>query len=184
MMMMMLRGQSGFGSSRCQDCGNQSKKDCVYMRCRTCCNSKGFDCQTHVKSTWIPAYKRRQRHQQILVPASSLQQHNNPKRLREENPSSSELEEMNFPSEVNSLATFRGVRVSSIDEADDEKYAYQTSVNIGGHVFRGILYDQGPEASHYTQAAEEVPVLPPNSFPSPLNSFMSGMQFFQHPKSS
>lgn len=23
--------------------------------------------------------------------------------------------------------------------------AYQTSVNIGGHVFSGLLYDQGPE---------------------------------------
>jgi len=25
--------------------------------------------------------------------------------------------------------------------------AYQTSVNIGGHVFSGFLYDQGPEQS-------------------------------------
>ncbi|XP_038693397.1 protein SHI RELATED SEQUENCE 3-like isoform X2 [Tripterygium wilfordii] len=197
-MMMMLR-QSGFGSSRCQDCGNQSKKDCVYMRCRTCCNSKGFECETHVKSTWVPAYRRQKRHQQLLLPASSVPQHDNPKRLREENPSSRGLEERNFPSEVNSLATFRCVRVSSIDETDDEQYAYQTSVNIGGHVFKGILYDKGPDASHYSlgessssqahvanaadhhqalttaaaaSAAEEVPFLPP-SFPFPLNAFMS-----------
>ncbi|XP_038693400.1 protein SHI RELATED SEQUENCE 1-like isoform X5 [Tripterygium wilfordii] len=170
-MMMMLR-QSGFGSSRCQDCGNQSKKDCVYMRCRTCCNSKGFECETHVKSTWVPAYRRQKRHQQLLLPASSVPQHDNPKRLREENPSSRGLEERNFPSEVNSLATFRCVRVSSIDETDDEQYAYQTSVNIGGHVFKGILYDKGPDASHYSLAAEEVPFLPP-SFPFPLNAFMS-----------
>lgn len=26
-----------------------------------------------------------------------------------------------------------------------DQYAYQTSVSIGGHVFTGILYDQGPE---------------------------------------
>ncbi|KAG8364364.1 hypothetical protein BUALT_Bualt19G0121100 [Buddleja alternifolia] len=25
-----------------------------------------------------------------------------------------------------------------------DQYAYQTSVSIGGHVFTGILYDQGP----------------------------------------
>ena len=42
---------------------------------------------------------------------------------------------------------FRCVRVSSIEDADDE-YAYQTAVNIGGHVFRGILYDQGPESGY------------------------------------
>ncbi|KAF5727193.1 hypothetical protein HS088_TW22G00881 [Tripterygium wilfordii] len=183
------------------------------MRCRTCCNSKGFECETHVKSTWVPAYRRQKRHQQLLLAASSVPQHDKPKRLREENPSSSGLEERNFPAEVNSLATFRCVRVSSIDETDDEQYAYQTSVNIGGHVFKGILYDQGPDASHYSlgessssqahvanaahhqaltttaaaaaaaSAAEQVPVLPP-SFPFPLNAFMSGMQFFQHPKSS
>jgi LRP1 type putative zinc finger protein len=54
------------------------------------------------------------------------------------------LEIENFPAEVNSTATFRCFRVSSIDEAVDQ-VAYQTRVNIGGHVFKGILYDQGPE---------------------------------------
>lgn len=85
-MMMSSRGYGGGtgGGTRCQDCGNQAKKDCNYMRCRTCCRSKGFECQTHIKSTWVPAYRRRHRHhhqhqQQPL-------QHN-PKRLRE-NPSS------------------------------------------------------------------------------------------------
>ena len=33
-----------------------------------------------------------------------------------------------------------------MDDAEDE-FAYQTAVNIGGHVFKGILYDQGPEGS-------------------------------------
>ncbi|KAL2231643.1 UNVERIFIED_CONTAM: Protein SHI RELATED SEQUENCE 7 [Sesamum indicum] len=45
---------------------------------------------------------------------------------------------MSFP------AVFRCVRVSSADNMVDQ-YAYQTSVSIGGHVFTGILYDQGPE---------------------------------------
>ncbi|VVB08506.1 unnamed protein product [Arabis nemorensis] len=26
-----------------------------------------------------------------------------------------------------------------------EQYAYQTTVKIGGHVFKGILHDQGPD---------------------------------------
>ena len=53
----------------------------------------------------------------------------------------------NFPAEVNSPAMFRCVRVSSIDDSDDQ-YAYQAAVNIGGHVFKGILYDQGPESQY------------------------------------
>ncbi|KAF5203255.1 Shi related sequence [Thalictrum thalictroides] len=171
---MMMRshhqggGASGSGGSSgksCQDCGNQAKKDCVHMRCRTCCKSRGFQCSTHVKSTWVPAARRRERQQQL----QSLQQqqqhhqllqqhhhsHQNPKRLRE-NPSSTSLittrlpstttglEVGNYPSEVNSQAVFRCVRVSGMNDADDE-YAYQTAVNIGGHVFKGLLYDQGPE---------------------------------------
>ncbi|CBI17425.3 unnamed protein product, partial [Vitis vinifera] len=138
--------------SACQDCGNQAKKDCIHMRCRTCCKSRGFQCPTHIKSTWVPAAKRRERQQHLTLRGE------NPKRQRE-NPSSSALactrlpthtsglEIANFPSEVNSPAVFRCVRVSSIDETDDQ-YAYQTAVNIGGHVFKGILYDHGPEG-HY-----------------------------------
>ena len=53
--------------------------------------------------------------------------------------------------ELNSPAVFRCVRVSSTDESDDQ-YAYQTAVNIGGHVFKGILYDQGPETNYIPPA--------------------------------
>lgn len=53
---------SSSSSNRCQDCGNQAKKDCTYMRCRTCCKSRGFQCETHVKSTWVPVSIRRPRH--------------------------------------------------------------------------------------------------------------------------
>lgn len=58
----------------CQDCGNQAKKDCAYLRCRTCCKSRGFQCQTHVKSTWVPAAKRRERQQQIAALQQQQQQ--------------------------------------------------------------------------------------------------------------
>ncbi|KAF5958257.1 hypothetical protein HYC85_005482 [Camellia sinensis] len=172
LVMMMGGGGGGGGNISCQDCGNQAKKGCEHMRCRTCCKSRGFECQTHVKSTWVPAAKRRERLQQLasLHQQQQQQQHEeekeehlvelhreNTKRLRE-NPNASSslvcttrlptnasgLEVGNFPAEVNSPAVFRCVRVSSIDDADDQ-YAYQTAVNIGGHVFKGILYDQGPE---------------------------------------
>ena len=65
-------GGLGGGGMNCQDCGNQAKKDCPHLRCRTCCKSRGFQCQTHVKSTWVPAAKRRERQQQL----TSLQQQN------------------------------------------------------------------------------------------------------------
>lgn len=41
-------------------------------------------------------------------------------------------------------AVFRCVRVSHVVEGDDV-YAYQAAVSIGGHVFKGLLYDHGPE---------------------------------------
>ncbi|KAE8715672.1 Protein SHI RELATED SEQUENCE 1 [Hibiscus syriacus] len=153
-------GSGGGGGISCQDCGNQAKKDCPHMRCRTCCKSRGFDCQTHVKSTWVSASKRRERQQQL----AALQQQQlqlrteNPRRHRENRSSSSlaytrlpvnasGLELGNFPAEVNSEVVFRCVRVSGIEDADDQ-YAYQTAVNIGGHVFKGILYNQGPESGY------------------------------------
>lgn len=41
-------------------------------------------------------------------------------------------------------AVFKCVRVTSIDDGEDE-YAYQAMVTIGGHVFKGFLYDQGTD---------------------------------------
>jgi LRP1 type putative zinc finger protein len=88
------------GGMNCQDCGNQAKKDCPHLRCRTCCKSRGFPCNTHVKSTWVSAAKRRERQQQL----AALQQHNqqqeqhqqqflgeNPKRQRENHGGASSL---------------------------------------------------------------------------------------------
>ena len=52
----------------------------------------------------------------------------------------------NFPAEVTSAATFHVVRVSPMaDDGGAAQFAYQTSIGIGGHVFKGILYDQGPD---------------------------------------
>lgn len=67
-------GYDGDGVS-CQDCGNKAKKDCQHMRCRTCCRKHGFPCETHVKSTWVPAARRRERqnfgNQQLSLMISS-----------------------------------------------------------------------------------------------------------------
>ncbi|KAE8664256.1 salicylate O-methyltransferase-like [Hibiscus syriacus] len=170
------RSSSGGGKGRsmnCQDCGNQAKKDCLHKRCRTCCKSRGFDCQTHVKSTWLPASKRRERQQNLPAAMQQQQQQQPQQQLRGENlkrqrenptPSSlactrlpthmSGLEQLgSFPPEVSSHAVFRCVTMSSTDDADDQ-YAYQTAVSVGGHVFKGILYDQGPDIdSEYTMTA-------------------------------
>ncbi|CAL9779177.1 unnamed protein product [Musa acuminata subsp. burmannicoides] len=62
---------AGGGTSTCQDCGNQAKKDCSHRRCRTCCKSRGFECSTHVKSTWIPAARRRERQVSAAAAGSS-----------------------------------------------------------------------------------------------------------------
>lgn len=105
-----------------------------------------------------------------------------------------------FPAEVNSPAVFRCVRVSRVEEPDDQ-YAYQTSVSIGGHVFRGILYDQGPghdqvhDQQHYRAgdggsgpaSASAGAMMDPNSgsdlYSAPLHAFMAGTQFFPHTRS-
>ncbi|KAL0323154.1 UNVERIFIED_CONTAM: protein SHI RELATED SEQUENCE 5 [Sesamum angustifolium] len=203
------RGKNDVGVN-CQDCGNQAKKDCVHMRCRTCCKSRGFPCQTHVKSTWVPAAKRREKQQQPQ-PGSNLQQDQqqlavggeNPKRLRENYPGGGFRElGRHLPPEVNSPAFFRCVKVSATDDAE-EHFAYQTAVNIGGHVFKGILYDQGPESqyggggesssacagssqqSHDLIAAttnQTATMLDPSIYPPHLSGFMAGTQFFPPPR--
>uniref|UniRef100_A0A7N0TNL7 Uncharacterized protein n=1 Tax=Kalanchoe fedtschenkoi TaxID=63787 RepID=A0A7N0TNL7_KALFE len=161
-------GDGRRGSISCQDCGNQAKKECVHMRCRTCCMSRGFDCQTHVKSTWVPAAKRRERQQQMKRlrqdPKAAASASNSSlacTSLTRLAPSPSTLGEGGrwatvgdeLPREVRSCAVFKCVRVSPIEQQGEEgleqQLAYQTSVNIGGHLFRGILYDQGPQNHHY-----------------------------------
>ncbi|XVE56114.1 hypothetical protein DITRI_Ditri03aG0211500 [Diplodiscus trichospermus] len=221
------------GGMNCQDCGNQAKKDCIHLRCRTCCKSRGFQCQTHVKSTWVPAAKRRERQQQLEGLQQQQQQNQqqehqqqfrgeNPKRQRENqgapslactrlSPTTSGLELGQFPPEVSSPAVFRCVKVSAMDDVDEE-FAYQTAVNIAGHVFKGILYDQGPE-SRYTSGGTEcsqqlnlitaaatteaatrttaaatssspgTSMLDPSLYPAPLNAFIAGTQFFPPPRS-
>ncbi|XP_051146954.1 protein SHI RELATED SEQUENCE 1-like [Andrographis paniculata] len=162
-------------SSRCKDCGNQAKRDCDHLRCRTCCKSRGFQCQTHVKSTWVPVSARRR--SIMHAAAAAVEIHGpNPKRCREIPPPLG-LESTGgvFPGEVSVPAVFRCVRVSSMDEMVNQ-YAYQTSVRIGGRFFTGILYDQGPESEgsggHYV--AKE-------SSASAVAVAAAGIELFQNP---
>ncbi|KAF7066847.1 hypothetical protein CFC21_072773 [Triticum aestivum] len=153
------------GGTSCQDCGNQAKKDCQHQRCRTCCKSRGFACSTHVKSTWVPASKRRERQQQLTALAASAAATTGgagpsrdltkrPRaRLAATTPTTSSGDQQmvtvaeRFPREVSSEAVFRCVRLGPVDQAEAE-LAYQTTVSIGGHVFKGILHDVGPSNAH------------------------------------
>ncbi|KAE8659874.1 Protein SHI RELATED SEQUENCE 1 [Hibiscus syriacus] len=203
------------------------------LRCRTCCKSRGFQCPTHVKSTWVPAAKRRERQQVTDLQQTQQQQQNqqhehqlqfrgeNPKRQRDNHGSyslactrlfpTSGLEVGQFPPEVSSSAVFRCVKVSGMEDEEGEM-AYQTAVNIAGHVFKGILYDRGPE-SRYTSGGESsrslnlitaasttaaaattttitsntidpgTSLLDPSLYPPTLNAFVAGTQFFPPPRS-
>ncbi|KAL3843420.1 hypothetical protein ACJIZ3_000823 [Penstemon smallii] len=143
-------------------------------------------------------------HQQHQISAHQ-QQGMNPKRYRE-NPAALGLEEEegNFPGEVSFPAVFRCVRVSSMDNVVDQ-YAYQTSVSIGGHVFTGILYDQGqpegtvdyvtgesssPAANQHhpnfgtgTVVSSSFPAAAPAPFCAFTSTTNSSSPFFQYPKS-
>lgn len=48
-------------------------------------------------------------------------------------------------------AVFKCVRVTSIEDGEDE-YAYQAMVTINGHLFKGFLYDQGPDDGRHAAA--------------------------------
>ncbi|XP_057789592.1 LOW QUALITY PROTEIN: protein LATERAL ROOT PRIMORDIUM 1 [Salvia miltiorrhiza] len=162
---------SSVGTTTCQDCGNQAKKDCPHRRCRTCCKSRGYDCSTHVKSTWVPAARRRER--QLMggntATAGSSQSTSGTKKPRLGGASqtttashtstsnttpprsfdttSSHLDaslKESLPGQVRAPAVFKCVRVTAVDDGEDE-FAYQAVVKIGGHIFKGFLYDQGFE---------------------------------------
>ncbi|XVE59892.1 hypothetical protein DITRI_Ditri05aG0083700 [Diplodiscus trichospermus] len=165
-------GSGGLGSNSgatCQDCGNQAKKDCTQRRCRTCCKSRGFDCPTHVKSTWVPAARRRERQLMAAAAATagagssgSTSGAKKPRLITSQTTShtstsnttprsfdtSSNHQDAGFketlPGQVRAPAVFKCVRVTAVEDGEDE-YAYQAVVNIGGRVFKGFLYDQGVE---------------------------------------
>ncbi|XP_018469892.2 protein LATERAL ROOT PRIMORDIUM 1 [Raphanus sativus] len=164
-------GSGSAGTATCQDCGNQAKKECKQRRCRTCCKSRGFDCSTHVKSTWVSAARRRER--QVMPTgnptaagsspstssgtkkpriAGSQQQATSHTSTSNTPPQSLDTSSSRkdggpreaWPGQVKAAAVFKCVKVTAMEDGDDE-YAYQAVVKIGGHIFKGFLYDQGLE---------------------------------------
>ncbi|XP_026414462.1 protein LATERAL ROOT PRIMORDIUM 1-like isoform X1 [Papaver somniferum] len=172
---------SSSSTKTCHDCGNQAKKDCSHNRCRTCCKSRGYDCSTHIKSTWVSASRRRDRQlisplgnnddqqqgdvgggtssgstsgvkKPRLVPSqnqtashTSTSNNNTPPRSFDTS-SSHHHQDASFrealPKQVHAPAAFKCVRVSPIGDGEEE-IAYQAIVKIGGHVFKGFLYNKG-----------------------------------------
>lgn len=150
----------------CQDCGNRAKKDCVFRRCRTCCKGRGYDCNTHVKSTWIPSVRRREREitvasgggvggnggckrpravvgsSQNATSHSSNSNATTPKSLATSSFHQDASFKQSLPGHVRAPAVFKCHRVSAIGNGEDE-FAYLATVQISGHVFKGFLYDHG-----------------------------------------
>ncbi|KAF5445999.1 hypothetical protein F2P56_031665 [Juglans regia] len=161
---------SGSGMRVCRDCGNKAKKDCTYRRCRTCCKSRGNDCATHVRSTWVPAARRRDRRMSVVggdgdassgsssgvkrprievsppnVNATSHASTSNATTPRSTGISSSHQDasfKHSLPRQVRAPAVFRCHRVTAVSSGEAE-IVYQATVSISGHVFKGFLYDHG-----------------------------------------
>ncbi|XP_031399974.1 protein LATERAL ROOT PRIMORDIUM 1 isoform X2 [Punica granatum] len=160
----------GSNMRACRDCGNRAKKECSYRRCRTCCKSRGYDCATHVKSTWVPASRRRERQvamvgisfagggssgsssgaaakKQRVENASSASNSATPRSF-ESSPFRQDASfKQSLPSQVRAPAVFRCIRVTAISDNAAE-LAYQATVSISGHVFKGYLYDHGTGAKN------------------------------------
>ncbi|KAL5732504.1 hypothetical protein ACOSQ2_032196 [Xanthoceras sorbifolium] len=161
----------GDGSLKvCRDCGNRAKKECSFRRCRTCCKTHGFDCATHVRSTWVPASKRREKNIGASGSGSSSYGVKRPRPFRVSSPSSHNVNttattsscsandlslgisshpqdsrfKKSLPGRIEAPAVFRNIRVTNVSDGEAEN-AYVATVNISGHVFKGLLYDHGSD---------------------------------------
>jgi LRP1 type putative zinc finger protein len=47
-----------------------------------------------------------------------------------------------LPPEIRAQALFKCVQLPGVEDGENE-FAYQATVKIGGHVFKGVLYNQG-----------------------------------------
>ncbi|XP_023527541.1 protein LATERAL ROOT PRIMORDIUM 1-like [Cucurbita pepo subsp. pepo] len=171
-----VKGDGGDGSlGVCRDCGNRAKKECEYRRCRTCCKGRGNHCSTHVKSTWVPASRRRERQMlvvmdgvatsgssgsssagakrpKVLIPsqttaAASTSNATTPRSFETTSSHQDASFKKSLPGQVRAPAVFKCHRVTAISSGEGE-LTYQATVNIGGHVFKGFLYDQGADVKN------------------------------------
>ncbi|XP_031379828.1 protein SHI RELATED SEQUENCE 5-like [Punica granatum] len=156
-------------SGRCEECDGQAKRECPHKMCRTPCNTPNW-----LISRSSAAEDPRRLHLPLPLHGSfsfSIS-HQNPKRSREV-AGGNNIDDNAFPAEVSSMALFRCVRVSSFEEP--EQLAYQTSVRIGGHVFKGILYDDGPDLPviSWSNSGRD----PPNASSSSVTRLVSPLSF-------
>ncbi|KAL1300628.1 protein LATERAL ROOT PRIMORDIUM 1 isoform X1 [Arachis hypogaea] len=166
----------------CQDCGNRAKKDCSYKRCRTCCKGRGYDCSTHVKSTWVPVSHRRARDMAVVAAsdgggaAAALGAN---KRLRAFGSSQTTTTTNTSHSSTSNATTTKSLDSTSCHQDaefkqslpshvrapaafrchrvsaisnGEDEITYLATVHICGHVFKGFLYDQGADGKN-----DEVP---------------------------
>ncbi|XP_050230712.1 protein SHI RELATED SEQUENCE 6 isoform X2 [Mercurialis annua] len=165
-------------SKVCGDCGNRAKKECEFRRCRTCCKTRGYNCTTHVKSTWFPAARRREKHgggvaggsaggsasssggggggggtkrprENVTATSNSFSTSNNNNAAASFSfDTGSNYQDASFkqslPSQIRAPAVFRCIRVTAI-QGEEAEVGYQAMVNISGHLFKGLLYDQGTD---------------------------------------
>lgn len=179
----MMESEEGGGEFRvCQDCGNRAKRDCSFRRCRTCCKGRGFDCSTHVKSTWVPASMRRGgggdssggdgnsdagaskrlrtmgSSKNVAASATSHSSTSNATPTKSFDTSSCQQDagfKQSLPRHVRAPAVFRCHRVSAIGSGEDE-IVYMATVHISGHVFKGFLYDHGADARNDVPSVSEL----------------------------
>ncbi|KAL5078252.1 hypothetical protein RYX36_017236 [Vicia faba] len=182
-MVMMESEENGvYGSEYrvCHDCGNRAKKDCVFRRCRTCCKGRGYDCSTHLKSTWIPSTRRRDREGEIVggggegcsgvkrpkillgssqnAAATSHSSNSNattPKSFANSSCHQDASFKEALPGQVHAPAVFKCHRVTAIGNGEDE-FAYLATVHISGHVFKGFLYDHGVDGKNPMACVSEL----------------------------
>ncbi|PON98775.1 hypothetical protein TorRG33x02_053900 [Trema orientale] len=173
------------GTRACADCGNRAKRDCGFSRCRTCCKARAFPCSTHVRSTWVPASRRRRngssgsssaskrpRLHECQTDASHSHTFNSnnaittPKSFDAPSIHQDAIFKQSLPNKVRAPAIFRCHRVTAIGDGKVE-IAYQVTVRISGHVFQGFLYDQGVFENNGDYSSSPIVVL---STPNPTST--------------
>ncbi|KAL0848009.1 hypothetical protein Bca101_021256 [Brassica carinata] len=135
----------------CRDCGNRAKKECLFERCRTCCKGRGYNCATHVKSTWVPS--------SAASRSSSLSSSDRNKKLKIDSsditksvlivPTTTSRQETSFkerlPGKIEAPAVFRRTRVTAVSNNEQAEIGYQATVTISGLVFKGFLHYYGAD---------------------------------------
>ncbi|KAF8091143.1 hypothetical protein N665_0452s0012 [Sinapis alba] len=128
----------------CKDCGNRAKKECLFERCRTCCKNRGYNCATHVKSTWVPS---------SAASRSSSSSSDRNKKLKIDSsdktksvlivPTTTSRQERSFkeglPGKIEAPAVFKRTRVTAVSNNEQAEIGYLATVTISGHVFKGFL---------------------------------------------